>query len=207
MTSKEMRSNTLFMRSGFETSGKWEFPTIYKQDLIAGDINLIAYSDTCAHDTAIHRQRGVHFFLDDYRFTGIYNHPEKSFQKLSQYAFLLSPDYSTYSEMDYWRQLESIAHSRWVGAYWQSRGLIVYPTVSWSTPASFDFCFDSIEKGAVVAVGMIGCKHSKRDFMIGYNMMLEKIQPSKIICLGNPYPEMEGELIVIDYIGTRKEAC
>lgn len=204
MTSLKMRNDVLFMRNEFFSFGKWEIPVVKKQELRFDDVRLIAYSDTKSNDKSENISCGVHFFIDDYRFAGIYNNPQKSYEKLSQYAFLLTPDYSTYSDMNYWRQLESIAHSRWVGAYWQSKGLTVYSTVSWSGARSFDFCFDGIEKGSVVAVGMIGCKHNKLSFMRGYNAMLEKIEPSAVICFGKPFEEMQGNLIIVDYIESRK---
>jgi hypothetical protein len=106
--------------------------------------------------------------------------------------------------MNYWRQLESVAHSRWVGAYWQDQGQVVVPTISWSTPESFEFCFDGIEEGAIVAIGMIGCKRSKGEFMLGYNEMLSRINPEAIICFGTPFPEMQGRIIDIDYLKSRK---
>lgn len=204
MTSLEMRSNPLFMRNSFKTSGKWDIPIIKKQDIPLDNVRLIAYSDTRQNDRPENTACGVHFFIDDYRFTGIYNNPEKTLRKLSQYAFLCTPDYSTYSDMDYWRQLESVAHSRWVGAYWQSKGLTVIPTVSWSDAKSYGFCLDGIEKGSIVAVGMIGCKHSKIGFLRGYNAMLERVEPSAIICLGKPFAEMQGNIIAVDYINSRK---
>ncbi len=142
--------------------------------------------------------------MDDYRFESIYRQPEKSLARYSQYAFLLTPDFSTYADMDLWRQLESVAKNRWVGAYWQSKGLTVIPTVSWSDARSFEFCFDGIEKGSIVAVGMIGSKHSKLGFMRGYHAMLEKAEPSEIICFGDPFPDMEGKIIPVDYRESRK---
>ena len=206
MTSKEMRCNQLFMRNGFETSGKWELPVIKKQKLPSKHIELISIADTHMHDSVNNVKKGVHFFSDDYRFVGIYNNPERSWDKLKQYAFLLSPDYSVYAEMDIWRQLESVAHNRWMGAYWQNKGKIVCATLTWSTPSSYEFCFDGVEKGATVAIGMVGCKQSKTGFMRGYNVMLEKIQPEQIIVFGKPYPEMQGKLVVVDYLTSRKGA-
>lgn len=194
------------MRNGFDVTGKWDIPIIKNQDIPLDNIRLIAYSDTRQDDSPKNTVCGVHFFIDDYRFTGIYNNPEKSIDKLSQYAFLLTPDYSTYSDMNYWRQLESVAHSRWVGAYWQSQGLLTIPTISWSNERSFDFCFEGVKKGSIVAVGMIGCKHKKLEFMRGYNAMLEKINPHAIICFGSPFNEMDGNIIEVDYLSSRKVA-
>lgn len=204
MTSLEMRSNPLFMRNSFKTSGKWDIPVIKKQEIPLDNLRLIAYSDTRRNDRSENTACGVHFFIDDYRFTGIYNNPEKSIEKLSQYAFLLTPDYSTYSDMNYWRQLESVAHSHWVGAYWQSMGLKVVPTMTWSDNRSYSFCNDGVEKGCVVAVGMIGCKRSKIDFLRGYNAMLERVEPSAVICFGEPFAEMQGNIIGVDYLDSRK---
>ena len=66
------------------------------------------------------------------------------------------------------------------------------------------YYFDGIEKGSTVAVGMIGCKSDKRAFMHGYNEMLERIEPEYIIVFGTPFPEMQGSLIPIDYLTSRK---
>lgn len=204
MTSIDMRSNTLFMRNEFKTVGKWQFPLIIKQEIDLENISLIACSDTRRNDNEINTAKGVHFFVDDYRFEGIYKNPERTLEKYSQYAFLLTPDFSTYADMNYWRQIESIAHSRWVGAYWQNQGLLVVPTISWSDAQSYSFCFDGVEKGSVVAVGMIGCKHEKLGFMCGYNAMLEKIEPSAVICFGLPFEEMRGNIITVNYLDSRK---
>lgn len=206
MTSLDMRSNTLFMRNEFENVGKWQIPLIRKQEIDVNSISLIACSDTRTNDNSESVKCGVHFFVDDYRFEGIYRNPERSLEKFSQYAFLLPPDNSTYAEMGYWRQLESVAHSRWVGAYWQSKGLTVIPTVTWSDVGSYSFCFDGIVKTSIVAVGMIGCKGERVRFLRGYNAMLEKIEPSAVICYGNPFPEMDGNIITVSYSNRERRA-
>ena len=121
MQSKIMRDNPLFMRNNFEARGKYGFALIKKQDFDIENPTLIACSDTRANDNETNTKNGVHFFVDDYRFNGIYDNPERSFGRYSQYAFLLSPDFSTYADMDLWRQIESVAKNRWVGAYWQSK--------------------------------------------------------------------------------------
>ena len=204
MTGKTMRDNPLFMRNSFATTGKWGIPLVKKQELTTENIMLVACSDTRANDNEANKKKGVHFFVDDYRFSGIYDNPERTLERYSQYAFLLTPDFSTYSDMDLWRQLESVAKNRWVGAYWQSKGRIVVPTVSWSTPRSFEFCFDGVEQHATVAVSTLGCKKAKIDFMRGYEVMLEKLQPETIICFGDPFSEMQGNLLVVDYCESRK---
>ena len=204
MTSIEMRGNALFSRNSFAVAGEWQIPIVERQEIDLDTVHLIAYSDIRSNDSVVNRQKGVHFFIDDYRFEGVYRNPEQSLGRLSQYRFLLTPDYSTYSDMNYWRQLESVAHSRWVGAFWQDQGQIVIPTISWSDRKSFEFCFDGVEKHSIVAIGMIGCKRSKNEFMYGYNEMLNHLEPDAIICFGKPFNEMEGNIISVDYLKSRK---
>ena len=150
------------------------------------------------------KKNGVHFFVDDFRFSGIYDHPERSLNRYAQYAFLLTPDFSTYADMEIQRQIESVAKNRWCGAYWQSKGLTVIPTISWGNTRSFEFCFDGVEQNAPVAIGMIGCKRNKIGFLRGYNAMMEKLNPSTILCFGTPFSEMEGNIISVDYRSSRK---
>ena len=157
MTSKEFRNSPLFLRNSFGGNGKWEIPIVKRQYIDLDNIELISINDTRLNETETNKRKGVHFFVDDYRFENTYSKPEKSINRLQQYKFVLTPDFSLYSDMPLWRQFESVAHGRWVGANWQSNGLVVIPTISWSTSRSFEFCFDGVEQGATVAVGMIGC--------------------------------------------------
>lgn len=199
-----MRSDNLFMRNEYSGHGKWNIPLIKKQAVDVENISLIACSDTHSNDNETNTKNGVHFFVDDYRFNGIYNNPEKSLRKYSQYAFLLSPDFSTYADMNLWRQIESVAKNRWCGCYWQEQGITVIPTISWSTPRSYEFCFDGVEKNSIIAIGMIGCKQNKREFLRGYDYMLSKIEPEAVICFGTPFDEMRGNIIPVDYRSSRK---
>lgn len=204
LTSKCMRSDPLFLRNEYAGCGRWEIPLVKKQPLNLDGLSLIACSDTRAKDIPANTRKGVHFFVDDYRFHSVYAHPGKSLAKYGQYAFLLTPDFSLYADMNPWRQMESVAKNRWCGAFWQSKGFTVIPTVSWSTPGSFSFCFDGVEEGSIVAVGMIGCKRNRLNFMRGYQAMLERIRPEAVICFGEPFPEMRGNVVTVDYRASRR---
>ena len=199
-----MRENPLFMRNTPEYSGKYGIPLLHKASPVAANIQLVACSDTKAHDREENLHKGVHFFVDDYRFQGIYNNHQKSLNRYAQYDFLLSPVFSLYADMPLWKQIENVAKNRWVGTFWQNEGLKVIPTISWSTARSFEFCFDGVEVGSSVAVGMIGCKKNRLGFMRGYTAMLDKLQPCQIIVFGTPFSEMEGNIVTIDYNKSRK---
>lgn len=78
-------------------------------------------------------------------------------------------------------------------------------TVNWGDKSAFDFCFDGIEKGSVAAVSTyMASEHDNRQdqngwFMTGYNEMLRRIEPEKIICYNFPFPKMQGDIVYVDY--------
>lgn len=191
------------MRNEFEVEGKWGFPIIHRQEINLNNIELISCADVSRKDES-NLHKGVHFFVDDYRFESIYTRPEKALERYGKYKFLLTPDYSLYAEMNPWRQIESIGKSRWVGAKWQSAGKTVIPTISWGRTRTYEFCFDGIEKHSIVAIGMIGCKRQKDKYLQGYYQMMRIIEPEAIICLGKPFDEMEGNIICCRFSGIKK---
>lgn len=195
-TAFDRRNDPMFLRNKFFGVGKYGFPLIRKQTIDLDGIGLIACTNTVEKDEE-NFDLGVHFFVDDYRFDDIYDNPEVTFPLYSQYRFCCTPDYSVYGDMRPWRQLESVAHSRWVGAWWQSKGMKVVSTISWDKFPSYEFCFDGVEKGCVVAIATYACRQSRAGFMRGYDEMIERIQPEAIICYGTPFPQMRGEVITV----------
>lgn len=96
-------------------------------------------------------------------------------------------------------QMYNIFKNRWCGAYFQSLGIKVIPTISWSDERSFEFCFEGVEKGSTVSISTHGNHKCKEEFMLGYEKMLEILEPSAIICYGKPFPEMKGNLKIFPY--------
>ena len=147
----------------------------------------------------------VHFFLYDYKFERVWKAPESDLEKLKHYHAVLSPDFSMYVEMAPVLQLYNTFRNRWCGAYFASKGIRVVPTVSWGDENTFEFCFDGIEKGSTVAVStyMVSEHDHRQDqkefFLKGYNEMLQQIKPEKIICYNKPFPEMQGDIVFVDY--------
>ncbi|MBQ4569363.1 MAG: DUF4417 domain-containing protein [Ruminococcus sp.] len=144
----------------------------------------------------------VHFFLDDYKFEVIWNDPLPRVEKLKSHKAVLAPNFSVYTEMPMAMKIYNTFRSRWCGAYLQSNGVKVIPTLAWGGPETFWFCFDGIPKNSVVAVSTVGVRTEKDLFMQGYNEMLRRIKPSKIICYGKSFEDMKGDIIEIDYAKT-----
>jgi len=129
----------------------------------------------------------MHCFVDDYQFIRLWNQPDKYISILSQFAAVCSPDFSMYTDMPLAMQIYNHYRKHWLGAYWQARGVTVYPTISWSTPDSYDWCFDGEPVGGVVAVSSVGTqngKDSKRLFLRGYEEMIKRLSPLWVIFYG-----------------------
>lgn len=190
------RTNGNFLRNQYAGVGRFELPLVRKQVIDLSCIQLIACTNTRANEREF-ASYGVHFFVDDYKFNKLYEAPEKSYPIYSQYRFCLTPDYSVYGEMPIWRQIQSVAHGRWCGAWWQGKGMTVIPTISWAQYSSYDFCFDGVEQGSIVAISTYACRRERLAFLRGCDAMLEHINPEAIICYGEPFPYMRGNLLPV----------
>lgn len=196
--SAKRRTSPLFLRNDVATTGQFDIPKIRKQDLPSGMIDLIGYKQASDNQTDEQKLKcGVHFFEEDDIFAFLEKNPRERIERIGQYAFTLTPDFSVYPEMPLWRQLYAVALSRYVGAIWQQEKLLVIPTVSWSTDKRcFDFCFDGIEQNAPVALSTIGSRKCRSQFLYGYARMREVLRPSMIICYGKPLHEMMTDKII-----------
>lgn len=181
----------------FKGVGKYGIPLIKKQEIDLDKIDLWNYKKTKLNDEE-NKHKTIHFFTYDWLFENVYEKPELAMEKLDQYYALLTPEFSTYNDMPLARQIDSVFKNRWCGAFWQKQGMLVIPTISWGSIPCMDFCFDGIEKGSVVAVSTYMREDIKDEFMLGYNKMLEVIEPTAIICYGTPFDEMKGNIKAID---------
>ena len=181
------------IRNEFQAVGKYGIPLIKKQNIDLSKIEPWGYTKTKVNDEE-NKNKTIHFFTQDWLFEMVYSKPEAAMEKLDQYYALFTPDFSLYANMPLALQLYSTFKNRWCGAFWQKQGMKVVPTLNWSTPDSFDFCFDGVEKGSVVAVSTYYAEGYEKEFMTGYNKMLEVIQPSAILCYGDPFPKMKGNI-------------
>ena len=97
-------------------------------------------------------------------------------------------------------QIYNHYRKHWLGAYYQLQGVKVIPTLCWSNTESFEWCFDGEPSNSTVAVSSVGTQEDKKSkmlFLAGYEKMLEKLKPEKIIFYGNIPDECKGDIIHI----------
>lgn len=145
--------------------------------------------------TARNRQvKGVHFYVDDYQFARVWNRPDAYIPMLRQFAAVTSPDFSQYTDMPIAMQIYNNYRKHWLGAYWQMHGIRVIPTISWSTPESYVWCFDGDPVGGIVSVSSVGTQASKASaalFEQGCREMMRQLEPSEILWYGKVPAEFD----------------
>lgn len=164
------------------TNDFWQMPTIKNDNFIP--VDLIGFNFARSSKD---KNCGIHFYIDDYQFERIWNYPEKYIDVLWEYDCILSPDFSLYLDMPMPMKIWNIYRSRQIGAYYQSQGIRVIPTISWAEKETFEFCFQGIPKGSIVSVSTIGVKEKKTALEIwheGMTEMINRIEPSAIIVYG-----------------------
>lgn len=144
--------------------------------------------------------KAVHFFLDDYQFNRVWTDPDRYIPMLQRFKYVLTPDFSLYTDFPKALQIYNHYRKHWLGAYWQMQGINIIPTICWSDQKSFEWCFDGEPTQSVVAVSSVGTqnnKEKKRCFLDGYHEMVERLQPTQIIFYGRVPDECKKNIIHI----------
>lgn len=140
-----------------------------------------------------------HFYLDDYRFETTWNKPNAALVHLRRYWAVMSPDFSLYPQWPTVVNQWNTYRSRWLGRWWQSQGLRVIPTVNWADTASHAYCFDGIQPGQVVTIGVPDTRrpHVVERYRIGAHVMCERLQPSLVIVYGSSPVEIDAPVLEV----------
>ena len=144
----------------------------------------------------------AHFYYDDYKFISVWRNPDKYIERLKRFKAVISPDFSLYTDFPKALQILSCYRRQWCGAYWRYMGIDVIPDVVWGDESSFEFCFEGIPIHSTVAVSSVGIKRNdewndKKNslFRIGYNEMLNRLEPTTILFYGDIIDGLEGNII------------
>ena len=184
----------------FPHVGFYGIPVMQPTDT-TGDkfLRFMDYNETKDHGGYI-----AHFFYDDYKFISAWREPDKYLAKLRQFRAVISPDFSLYTDFPRALQILSCYRRQWCGAYWQSQGIDVIPDVVWGDKKSFKYCFDGIPKNSTVAVSSVGVKLDKEwngekaeMFKVGYDEMMNRLEPTTVLFYGDMIDGLEGNIIQI----------
>ena len=178
----------------FPGVGKYQIPRI-EPVMINAPIDMIGFNFAARHK---HPERvGLHFFLKDYQFSRLWTSPDMYIDMLRRFRFVCTPDFSMYTDFPIALQINSHYRKHWLGAYWQSKGITVIPTICWSDIRSFEWCFDGEPSNGVVAVSSVGTQlnqKAKSLFLLGFEQMMCRLQPQMVLFHGRIPTEITAKM-------------
>lgn len=196
MNYREQRNYENIQKAVYSGAGVYNIPIIRPTEY--EECEWISFNEAIKSNKR--EGKGIHFFLDDYRFIRLWANIDKYIPMLRQFKCVMAPDFSLYTDFPVALQIYNHYRKHWIGAYLQDCGINVIPTICWSTPESFAWCFDGEPIGGCVAVSSIGTQNSKEKkvlFRAGYDKMMERLRPNKIIFYGSVPDDCKGDIIRI----------
>ncbi len=187
-----------FLLEGVEFSkGKYDMPAV-RSNVDGLPKQLMSYQRVGNSQQPIPPGTALHFYVYDYLFDsehGIWNSLIRgvefkrgfNLQKLQGFDYIIVPDFSLYLDMPIAMQIWNIYRSRVVAYALQQLGYKVIINVRWTDENSYEFCFEGIEDGSVVAVGSYGCSKKGKDkqlFENGLKELIKRIKPKNILFYG-----------------------
>lgn len=105
----------------FPSDNAFDIPVL-RLDRQAGHLELPFVPFGTAFKTNI--AKTIHYYVDDYRFTVLWNNPAKGIKNNMTQA--VEPNCSLFDTTPVARGLERIYRKRWVARWWQDRGILIY---------------------------------------------------------------------------------
>lgn len=181
----------------FPGEGKYDIPAIDQTQFEQADFIGFNYAKSEKHP----ENKAVHFFLDDYQFNRVWTYPDRYIEMLRRFRYVLSPDFSLYTDFPMAMQIYNHYRKHWIARYWQESGIKVIPTICWSSSESFEWCFDGEPTQSIVAISSLGTQNSKerkKIFLEGYEEMIKRLDPAQIIFYGRVPEECKGNIVHIE---------
>ena len=126
----------------------------------------------------------VHFYIHDRKFECFWKNPHQYLKSLQKFEGVITPDFSVYTNMPKPMKIWNIYRNRALSVWLQKNNVNIIPNISWSTPDSYDYCFDGISIGSTIAVSTNGCIKDKIDreiFKDGLKELCIRLKPKTII--------------------------
>ena len=187
-TKRIIRLDNLNSFSGITFTGYYDMPVL--QPCFDLPRRLMPFNMAMTSDNY---DATVHFYIHDYQFERIWRALGRYVECLRRYKSIIAPDYSQYVDMPYAQRLWNNYRGKFVGAVLQANGATIIPNVTWSLPDSYEYCFDGIPYGSIIAINSIGVVKyglTRYRWLRGYEEAIKRLNPKTIVRYG---PIVSGE--------------
>ncbi|MBP5492754.1 MAG: DUF4417 domain-containing protein [Clostridiales bacterium] len=182
----------------------YNIPFIEKDDIDISALNngkwLINLKNCTSRDKNA-QNKIVHCFCFDKELNREYQNPFRFLSKVAPYEAASTLDFSMHPDMGFKEVLQATYDNRWSGAFLQSNGKKVIPTVGWVGPEYYDITFAGLRNGGVFIISTLGVNNPgcRQLFLSGYLEMRKRFPDSKIICVGNYVSGMDSDVCFVKY--------
>ncbi len=174
---------------GAELCGKYDFPQL-KPCTIAQPQNLIPFH--MAKNATDAQKRWFHFFIDDYQFERIWNHPDRYLPILQRFQGGISTDFSMYLDMPKSQQIWNCWRNRAMAYWMQENNINIIPNACWGDEESLEWAFDGLPENSILAFTTQGCMkrndEPKRILVNGIHRLVREKKPTALYVYGS-FPE------------------
>lgn len=180
------------------SKGKYDMPVV-RSNIDELPTSLFSYKKVGKKKLELQPKTALHFYVYDYIFDGehgVWNALIRGTEfargfnlgKLEGFDCIIVPDFSLYMDMPVEWQIWNVYRSRVVAHALQELGYKVIINVRWTDETSYEFCFEGIEEGSIIAVGSYGCSKERIDralFDNGLEEAIKRLRPKSIIIYGS----------------------
>lgn len=180
------------------SKGKYDMPVV-RSNIDELPTSLFSYQKVGKKKLELQPKTALHFYVYDYIFDGehgVWNALIRGTEfargfnlgKLEGFDYIIVPDFSLYMDMPVEWQIWNVYRGRVVAHALQELGYKVIINVRWTDETSYEFCFEGIEEGSIIAVGSYGCSKERIDralFDNGLEEAIKRLRPKSIIIYGS----------------------
>lgn len=193
-----------YMITNAELVGKYDMP-LMERYLDHPGIDTIDFTGSYDRHIKNHNKLTVNFYIHDNEFEKVWSRPDKYIEHLKCFHSVIAPDFSMSVgtggmpfAMNLWNKYRNHA----LAHYLALNGVKVIPNVAIPPEYCYDWIFDGMPQHSVVACctnGRIKAKASRIEFCNGFNEMVKRLQPIRVIIVGLIPEELETDIEIINF--------
>lgn len=194
-----------FLITGAELDGKYQLPMIQACNLDYLPEDSIDFEESFSRKIKNHRKLNVNFYIDDVKFTRLWNNPDKYLDHLKCFHSVTMPDFSISTGeigMPFALNIYNKYRNHAIAWYLHMNDIKVIPSVPIADKDSYDWCFDGLPKDSILSVctnGRVRAKASRIEFCEGFKVMCDKLQPTRVIIVGRIPDELKSDVPITNY--------
>lgn len=194
-----------FLIIGAELDGKYQIPILPPCNFGYYPEDSIDFEESFSRKIKNHRKLNVNFYIDDTKFTRLWNNPDKYLNHLRCFHSVTMPDFSIstgYRGMPFALNIFNKYRNHAIAWYLHMNDIAIIPSVPIADKDSYDWCFAGLPKHSILSVctnGRVRAKASRLEFCDGFRAMCERLEPTRVIVVGRVPDELNTDIPITNF--------